>query len=482
MVHGFRSCLVLLACAGAAAAASPARADWPNLSGNAAQNGLGAATGPSSATGSAVRWTRSDMTCLISWVPIIEGNRVFTVRQTYAQAPYDPPPGEARVHCLDLATGATLWTFDCPFEPGDWTTVVYGARGGRVFVGRGGNGASSAARVHCLNAATGAVLWVSADEVRTGSYDGIAFMDDGDPIFACNTELRRIDADTGATVWFASRTCSVSGNCGPARDGDAIYLDEVAPGGQRISRFSATTGQRLYSSQTMPGFLNQCSPFCAPGGLVFYLRASSEGPAVDLFYAFRDTGSGFQLLWTAPARTEPFARHAVTPDGGVTMVSPEGKLQVRDQQTGTLRAESAASILNASGFSSSMVTVDSRGTIFHNNSNGAGGQNADLRAFTPALGQAWRTTIAGMSQGGPSLAADGSLVVAGTGIVRRYWTAPPCVPADLNCDGAVNGDDLGILLGAWGPCITGPPTCRGDLDGNGVVNADDLGQLLAAWS
>jgi hypothetical protein len=56
------------------------------------------------------------------------------------------------------------------------------------------------------------------------------------------------------------------------------------------------------------------------------------------------------------------------------------------------------------------------------------------------------------------------------------------VPADLNCDGAVNGDDLGILLGAWGPCITGPPTCRGDLDGNGVVNADDLGQLLAAWS
>jgi hypothetical protein len=283
-------------------------------------------------------------------------------------------------------------------------------------------------------------------------------------------------------VWFASRTCSVSGNCGPARDGDAIYLDEVAPGGQRISRFSATTGQRLYSSQTMPGFLNQCSPFCAPGGLVFYLRASNEGPAVDLFYAFRDTGSGFQLLWTAPARTEPFARHAVTPDGGVTMVSPEGKLQVRDQQTGTLRAESAASILNASGFSSSMVTVDSRGTIFHNNSNGAGGQNADLRAFTPALGQAWRTTIAGMSQGGPSLAADGSLVVAGTGIVRRYWTAPPCVPADLNCDGAVNGDDLGILLGAWGPCITGPPTCRGDLDGNGVVNADDLGQLMAAWS
>lgn len=115
-------------------------------------------------------WTRSDMQCLISWIPVIEGNRVFTVRQTYASAPYNPPAGDSRVHCLDLATGATIWTFDCPFEAGDWSTVVYGASGGRV-------------------------------------------------------------------------------------------------------------------------------------------------------YAFRDTGTGFELLWTAPSYTEPGARHAITPDGGVTMLS-----------------------------------------------------------------------------------------------------------------------------------------------------------------
>ncbi|MFM8784138.1 MAG: hypothetical protein ACKOFI_03075, partial [Phycisphaerales bacterium] len=53
---------------------------------------------------------------------------------------------------------------------------------------------------------------------------------------------------------------------------------------------------------------------------------------------------------------------------------------------------------------------------------------------------------------------------------------PGFCPADLNRDTAVNGDDLGILLGRWG-AFGG----TGDLNGNGVVNGDDLGILLAAW-
>ncbi len=53
----------------------------------------------------------------------------------------------------------------------------------------------------------------------------------------------------------------------------------------------------------------------------------------------------------------------------------------------------------------------------------------------------------------------------------------PNCPADLNDDGVVNGDDLGILLSQWGPC-TG---CSGDFNGDGNVNGDDLGVLLGAW-
>ncbi|MFO0874831.1 MAG: dockerin type I repeat-containing protein [Phycisphaerales bacterium] len=48
---------------------------------------------------------------------------------------------------------------------------------------------------------------------------------------------------------------------------------------------------------------------------------------------------------------------------------------------------------------------------------------------------------------------------------------------DVNCDGHVNGADVGILLAAWG--TAGP---AGDLNNDGVVNGADLGLLLAGWT
>ncbi len=52
-------------------------------------------------------------------------------------------------------------------------------------------------------------------------------------------------------------------------------------------------------------------------------------------------------------------------------------------------------------------------------------------------------------------------------------TPPVCV-GDLNDDGAVDGADLGILLGFWG--LPG-----GDLDGDQSTDGADLGLLLASW-
>jgi len=51
-------------------------------------------------------------------------------------------------------------------------------------------------------------------------------------------------------------------------------------------------------------------------------------------------------------------------------------------------------------------------------------------------------------------------------------------PADLNGDGVVDGNDLGTLLGQWGPCAG----CAADFNGDGVVDGNDLGTLLGSWS
>ncbi len=51
---------------------------------------------------------------------------------------------------------------------------------------------------------------------------------------------------------------------------------------------------------------------------------------------------------------------------------------------------------------------------------------------------------------------------------------PACVAADLDCSGAVDGVDLGMLLAAWG-------TPFADLDGDGVTSGSDLGVLLNSW-
>jgi hypothetical protein len=54
-------------------------------------------------------------------------------------------------------------------------------------------------------------------------------------------------------------------------------------------------------------------------------------------------------------------------------------------------------------------------------------------------------------------------------------TGTTCALADIDCDGHVNGSDLGLMLGHWGS--PGP----GDLNGSGTTDGTDLGILLGEW-
>ena len=52
------------------------------------------------------------------------------------------------------------------------------------------------------------------------------------------------------------------------------------------------------------------------------------------------------------------------------------------------------------------------------------------------------------------------------------------LPGDLNGDGRVNGEDLGLLFVAWGS----NPGSPADLNGDGVVDGEDLGLFFVNWT
>lgn len=73
---------------------------------------------------------------------------------------------------------------------------------------------------------------------------------------------------------------------------------------------------------------------------------------------------------------------------------------------------------------------------------------------------------------------ENPLVVAlGTGAatLSLVVTTQSCVPADLNCDGGVNAQDLATLLSQWGA------SGSADLNGDGAVGAPDIAILLGSW-
>ncbi len=63
-----------------------------------------------------------------------------------------------------------------------------------------------------------------------------------------------------------------------------------------------------------------------------------------------------------------------------------------------------------------------------------------------------------------------------TGCVVSVIVVAGC-PADLNGDGAVNGADVGLMIGQWGACAG----CDADLNGDGLVDGADFGLLIGAW-
>ncbi|MBL9140574.1 MAG: hypothetical protein JNK53_01795, partial [Phycisphaerae bacterium] len=59
--------------------------------------------------------------------------------------------------------------------------------------------------------------------------------------------------------------------------------------------------------------------------------------------------------------------------------------------------------------------------------------------------------------------------------VRVTVAGNPCGVGDIDCNGAVDGADLGLLLSNWGQ------PGSSDLNGDGSTDGADLGLLLSNW-
>jgi hypothetical protein len=87
-----------------------------------------------------------------------------------------------------------------------------------------------------------------------------------------------------------------------------------------------------------------------------------------------------------------------------------------------------------------------------------------------------------VQQGGsfPSFYCRENPIVTATGVgdatLAISVTTTTCATGDLNCDGAVNAQDLAVLLSNWGG------SGAADLNGDGTVGAQDLAILLGAWN
>lgn len=408
--------LLLRLLALAALLGTASASDWTNSGGGPERNARSREVGPDSFQS---LWS-GGRPSIIAWQPVTEGNRVFLVRQTGF-----PPSGEPNgspVVAMDLSTGQELWTYNIPYNAGDWTSWIAGVSQGKLYCARSGNGGSVFAKLYCLDAATGQLLWSSQESTNAGAYDGVVFAPNGDPILGSHTRIWRIRASDGFTTWSTPRVGSVSGNCGVCLSGTAIYACDVVPGGQAIKRFDLGNGTLQYTGPTMSGFLVQNTPMAGPSGEV-YLSRVQNNQLVDFFFAFEDTGSGLQLLWNAPAGYSTGSEFAVGHDNSVYMVGPGNMLERRDGRSGLLLSSFGPI---AADFLTPRFALDAVGRVYF--SNGAF-SNGTVYAFDHDLSLRASIAVPNVNIGGPVLGSGGILLVAGTGTdIRAFRTNSAITP------------------------------------------------------
>ena len=410
----FRVALALPLLAGVSAAQ-----DWNNYGGDAKRNGQSPEYGPVDAV---VQWSNTDDFSLIAWHPFIEGDRVFVVRE--AGFPQTGGNANDAIVAYNLDTGGELWRTTLPWggdTTTEWLAWIGGVHSGRLYASRSSH--QKPQPILCLDVTNGAILWSSVRPSESWAHDGMIFAPDGDPIVGDFRTLTRIESTDGSTVWSVPRSCSVSGNCGAAASGTALYHVDAAPGGHVIVKLDLTTGAYAYTSGVMPGFTAQNPPFLSPDGTTVYFSRSQNNPPIDELYAMEDTGTGFLELWSTPILWTTTHEHGIGPDGSIYTINQLNELVRLDAATG-LELANAGALDYLGGSRSPKTVVDALGNVYLSNGwASTPATDGRMWAYSADLTQNLFTLpLDRQNAGGPAMGRDGTLVLADRVGVYAYRT------------------------------------------------------------
>ncbi|MCZ6682473.1 MAG: PQQ-binding-like beta-propeller repeat protein [Planctomycetota bacterium] len=460
-------------CCLATLSARPVRAgDWhTGVGGNSARNSLSDESGP---TDPDILWTGS-RPAIVAQQGCSDGNLFVTSRI----GSFTIPTGTWIV-AQDLTTGNEVWAVQLPFDfpATSWRSRASAIRDGHVYATRAGN--TNLDFLYALAAADGSIVWQSEDLIDEGTTESVAFAANGDIIAGSFNSLIRIDGLDGTTVWQSPRSCPTSSGCQAAAFGNRVYIWEASGAGPVISVFDIKSGAELYSSAGIGGgFIEQLGPFVGPDGTVYAPRTQNNA-LTDFLVAFDDTGAALVERWSVPLGYVPFASFGIGPDGSVYSYATDqdggnADLTIQRLHPANGNVIDTSPILPSNFPVQPRIAIDATGTIYLTN---GGFSNGGLFSLNADLSLRWSEAIPNVNVGGPVLGQDGILIVCGIGNnVRAYQTA--VAPADMNCDGNIDGLDVqAYLLAVLDPVQyeVDFPDCNvnnGDLNSDGHVDSGD---------
>ena len=376
--------------------------NWPTIGGKNQRNGLSKIIGP-------------DIVLTPAWIVASSqtsiGNSVFTFGDKFVTARSVFSPYTSKIECRSLVDGDLLWE-----------KMVYSTS--RMFAVGFTEDAVYAHdyfsdSLYALSPVDGSVKW-SVQENMFGGNAGILFACNGDPI----VRGKRLDKDTGQTIWFYNYTIPVGPNAGYAATSTTFYHYKGAVNTPKtLFALDIETGQFKYETISLPGDGDQEWPITIANDGTIYLKRDG-----GKLYAFEDTGTGFTIKWE------------YTPTGsdmpGYFGSDVSGNLYVIDNDTVKLLNKSDGSLLNKSNIAVnssffSTISVDGEGKVYvNNNTNKMFCFSADLQTLI------WELAVPNLTYCGAALSKDGTLVITGSGTtIRAYKPNKPFKPvADFRVD------------------------------------------------